>query len=106
MPSVPSVSSQKRRREDADNTGTSGIGQKISLGSGACYASEIGEVLEKVHHSEALENGISETGVMPVDGGVVVSDKVLLEEGIRKPRHRGKKAGNGGNSDSLVSESD
>lgn len=62
--------------------------------------------LKKDAISEALENGISETGVMPVDGGVVVSDKVLLEEGTRKPRHRGKKAGNGGNSDSLVSASD
>lgn len=47
--------------------------------------------LQKNTISEALENGISETGVMPIDGGVVVSDKVFLEEGIRKPRCRGRK---------------
>lgn len=56
--------------------------------------------------SEAFENTISEAGVMPIEGGVVVSGKVVPEEGICKPRHRGKKAGSRRNSDSRIPESD
>lgn len=88
-----------------DNTGKSGIGQRIACGAEPVMPLKLEKYLKKYSISEALENGISEIGVMPIDGGVVVSYKVFLEEGICKPRCRGEKAGKGGNSDSLVSES-